>query len=143
MSAGFSAAASALGGWEGVPFDRLRAGDLIAERAFSIGLDELRRFRACLGEASGDGDTRLPVFLLNEFRTAKSGLRFPPGVLHSREEVETRRPVEAGEQLVASVRVRETFTRNGKRFVVLEQEVRTPEVVEPALRITRTLFWPC
>jgi hypothetical protein len=139
----FGAAASALQGWEGVPFEQIRAGDLVAERAFSITRDELRRFGACLGEDTVREDARVPAFLLNEITTAKSGLRFPPGVLHASEEIEMRRPVLAGEQLVAAVWVKETFVRNGKRFVVMEQAVRTRGTADPALRITRTLFWPC
>lgn len=137
-------AAAAMGGWEGVAFADLRPGDLHFRREFTVGIEELRRFRACLGESvEGPGPHRVPAFLLNEFRTVKAGMRLPPGVLHASERVEMRRAVLVDEPLVATVEVSDCYIRNGKRFVVMRQELSTPAAPGPALRITRTLFWPC
>ncbi len=136
-------AAAGMGGWQGVPFASLRAGQVFPPRGFSIDAQALCRFRACLGETPEPGDTCIPAFLLNEFLTLKAALRLPPGVLHASETVTVLAPVHVGQPLRASVRIEETAIRNGKRFVVLAQEVWAEGAAEPALRITRTLFWPC
>lgn len=139
-----SAAASALGGWEGVAFDQLRIGAVVAAREFSIDREEVRRFKACLGEDPGGEDPAwVPVFLLNEFKTAKGGMRFPPGVMHASEALDIQRGVMTGDRLRVCVRVKDRFVRNGKRFVVMEQDICTPGTHDPALRIMRTLLWPC
>ena len=141
---GLSAAASALGGWRGIAFDEIRIGDEWAVRDFTVEAEDVRRFDACLGIAERrDGPLRVPVFLLNEFRTIKGRIVLPPGVLHASEEVEVQRPVMTGSALRAAVRVKDAVIRNGKRFVVLEQEVCEAGRDDPALCITRTLFWPC
>lgn len=141
---GLSAAASAMGGWHGLAFDGIRIGDSIAAREFTVTEDDVRRFMACLGAVPpAGGPLRVPAFLLNEFHTLKAAIVLPPGVLHASEALEVHAPVVAGTRLLASVRVKDAHIRNGKRFVVLEQDVCEAGRDEPALRITRTLFWPC
>lgn len=141
---GLSVAASAMGGWRGAGFDEIRIGDEVAARDFTMDADAVRRFDACLGRpARPDGPVRVPAFLLNEFHTLKGAMVLPPGVLHASEALEIRCAVMTGTPLRATVRVKDAYIRNGKRFVVFEQHVRILGREEPALSITRTLFWPC
>ena len=139
-----AASATALGGWQGVGFDGIMPGTARPARRFTSPRAALRRVRACLGQGDAPpGPQRVPAFLLNEFTTAKQGLRFPPGVLHASEEITCHQPVMTDEPLLATVRIQDATTRSGKRFVVMAQAVHRAGAEAPAVTITRTLFWPC
>jgi acyl dehydratase len=51
-------------------------------------------------------------------------------------------PVYPGEELEASVRVKDKYLKNDKRFVVLEITVRKLENARIALVAERSLVWP-
>lgn len=67
---------------------------------------------------------------------------WPTGVLHAREKVRLLAPVYPGEELEASVLVKDKYLKNDKRFVVLEITVRKLENARIALVAERSLVWP-
>lgn len=131
-----------MGGWTGVAFDALEIGRAYPPRPLRIDAEDLRRFHACLGRTDV-ASRRLPTFLLNEIHAFKSWIRTPPGVLHARESVVQHRAAMVGEQLEVVVRIADKYVHNGKRFVVIEQQVRRAADGAAVLDVHRTLYWPC
>lgn len=140
-----------MGGWDGIGFDAIEVGQAYEAYPLQIGAEDIAAFHGCLGEALeqiGPG-TRIPFFLLNELRALKSRMRLPPGVLHAQEELQMKSAARLGEPLFTHVRVADKFIRNGKRFVVVEQDVRAGADGQAnnggrgVLLVRHILYWPC
>jgi acyl dehydratase len=80
--------------------------------------------------------------LVGSFQPQHAAFSWPVGVLHAREKVRLMAPVYPGEELEASVRVKDKYLKNDKRFVVLEITVRKLENARIALVAERSLVWP-
>lgn len=134
-----------MGGWVGVTYDNISVGHTAEQQPLSITEDDLVRYYQCLDEkrpAPSPG-TRIPSFILNEMRTFKNQLRFPPGVLHAQEEIEMQSAARLGEPLQVKLVVADKYLRNGKRFVVAEQHVSCATDQRPVMKIRHILYWPC
>ncbi len=140
-----------MGGWEGICFDAIEAGQAYAAYPLQITADDIAVFHGCLGEPDRpvDPDARIPSFLLNELRALKSQMRLPPGVLHAQEVLQMKSAARLGEPLFTHLRIADKYIRNGKRFVVVEQDVRAGAAAQAkdggraVLLVRHILYWPC
>jgi len=73
-----------------------------------------------LGPSDGVAPMALAAFAL---RTLLAGFRFPPGLLHTGEEIEFVRPARVGEPLRCDSTVTQSSDRQGHRFATVEQRV--------------------
>lgn len=80
--------------------------------------------------------------LVGSFQPQHAAFAWPVGVLHAREKVSLKAAVYPGEFLQATVRVKDKYIRNEKRFVVLEITSQKEETGKLALVVERTLVWP-
>ena len=134
-----------MGGWVGVGYADIAVGQAFPPQPLPITAGDIARFRRCLGQdrATPDTGTRIPSFLLNELRAMKSQMRFPPGVLHAREEIEMISPARLGEPLTTSIAIADKYIRNDKRFIVIDQHVRCASDERSIMKIRHILYWPC
>lgn len=134
-----------MGGWVGISYDELEIGRSFPPEPMSISAEDVACYYRCLGEdrprpAAG---TRIPAFLLNEFRALKRQMRLPPGVLHAQEELTMASVARVGEPLQIAVCIGDKYIRNDKRYVVVEQDVTCVTDNRQILHIRHTLYWPC
>jgi len=80
--------------------------------------------------------------LVGSFQPQHAVFSWPAGVLHAREKVRLSAPVYPGEALESTVTVKETYEKNGRKFVVLNISVHKLETGAQALSVERTLVWP-
>ena len=134
-----------MGGWSGVGYDDIEVGRTFPAQPLPVGADDVARFYGCLGEDASPSrpGRRIPAFLLNEFKVLKSQMRFPPGVLHAREEIAMLSAAFIGDPLTVEITIADKYIRNGKRFIVTDQHVRCTTDDRSVARIRHTLYWPC
>jgi hypothetical protein len=134
-----------MGGWSGVGYDDIEVGKAFPPLPLAVDTRDLKRFYACLGEdgPSPKPRSRIPTFLLNEFKALKSQMRLPPGVLHAQEEIRMSSAAYLGDPLVVEITIADKYIRNGKRFVVTDQHVKCTADDRSVARIRHTLYWPC
>jgi hypothetical protein len=134
-----------MGGWVGVGYDEIEVGRAFAPQDLPVSAQDLADFYRCLGEErpAPVAGTRIPAFMLNELRALKRQMRLPPGVLHAQEELRQHSAAHLGDRLQTAVRIADKYIRNGKRFVVVEQDVTCADDNRPILNIRHILYWPC
>ena len=134
-----------MGGWSGVGYDDIDVGRTFPPQPLPIDADDLARFYGCLGDDTRQvrPGSRIPAFLLNEFKALKSQMRFPPGVLHAQEEIRMLSAARLGDPLVVEITIVDKYIRNEKRFIVVDQHVKCTTDDRSVAGITHTLYWPC
>ena len=134
-----------MGGWTGVGYDDIDVGRTFPPQPLSISADDIVRFYGCLGEVhpAPEIGTRVPSFMLNELRSLKNQMRFPPGVLHAQEEIEMLSAARLGDPLATSITIANKYIRNDKRFIVIDQHVRCVSDQRSIMKIRHILYWPC
>lgn len=134
-----------MGGWSGVGYDSIEVGTTFPPQPLPIETEDLTRFYRCLGEnapAVRPG-ARIPSFLLNEFKSVKTQMRFPPGVLHAQEDIAMLSAAHLGEPLGVVISIVDKYIRNEKRFIVVDHHVTCTTDDRSIARIKHTLYWPC
>ncbi|MBD9383059.1 MaoC family dehydratase [Achromobacter sp. ACM02] len=136
-------------------YDDFEIGRLFPPSRYSIGAADSDAFigtfehtpvldgsgRAVLAQGGAPVRSVHPV-LVGSFQPQHAAFAWPIGVLHAREKVRLLAPVYPGEELEASVLVKDKYLKNDKRFVVLEITVRKLENARVALVAERSLVWP-
>ena len=143
-SGGAPAVDARMGGWSGVGYDDIEVGQAWPPQPVVITSDMLGRYFRCTGRnGQPEPHTPVPAFMLNELRVLKMHMKLPPGVLHAQEELQLASPAFADEALTIEVSIRDKYLRNGKRFVLVAQQVRRAADGTPIMAVLHTLYWPC
>lgn len=134
-----------MGGWEGVGYDAIEVGRKFPPLPLAIDADDLARFYRCLSADTPPPQqgSRIPGFLLNEFKALKSQMRFPPGVLHAQEKIRMLSAAYLGDPLAVEITIADKYIRNEKRFIVVDQHVKCTADNRSVAEIRHTLYWPC
>ncbi len=126
-------------------YDDIPVGFTADRQTLSISAEDLCQFYECLSEKHPKPvhGTRIPSFILNELKTIKNQIRFPPGVLHAQEEIEMLSAARLGDPLIVNLSIADKYIRNDKRFIVAEQTVCSATDQRPVIKIRHILYWPC
>ena len=119
---------------------RITAEDVAAfDGCLAVG--PLRRADGSVVEAAASSGTVLSPFILNTFKAMRAGIRMPDGLLHAKETMMLHAPAQVGDELVAILKIKSKYLKNGRKFVVLEHTITRADDGKPVMTIDRLVVW--
>ena len=118
----------------GTPFEAYTAGEPLGPLHFTIDAGTAEAYRELHGgdgdwyrNAGGDQGPLVPPTLIALYLLPVIYTRYPPlqGIVLTQQRFAFHRPLRAGDPLVATGRVLETYERRGRQFVRWQAEFRT------------------
>ena len=102
----------------------LEPGQRLFSRSMAVSADDAASYRSAVGDDSRptDGEQVVPAMAVAAMvmGAAMAAVELPAGAVHTAQELEFARPVEAGAPLTCSATVVANSVRRGTRFIVLE-----------------------
>ena len=102
---------------------------------------ELRREDGTVVAGPSSAADALSPFILNTFKAMRARIRMPDGLLHAKEIVTLHAPAREGDTLRAKLKIKSKYEKNGRRFVVLEHDIRRADDDAPVMTFDRLVAW--
>ena len=116
--------------------------DRDAHAACAVTLGLRRADGALVAPDGAPPDEWLSPLMLNTFKALRAAIRMPDGVLHAREQITLVQPVAVDVPLAIVLTVTEKYSKNDKRFVVMDHVVTRESDGARIMSFKRRLAWP-
>jgi hypothetical protein len=102
---------------------------------------ELHREDGTVVAESSLVENMLSPFILNTFKAMRARIRMPDGLLHAKETIVLHAPAREGDALRANLKIKAKYEKNGRRFVVLEHDIRRTDDDAQVMTLDRLVAW--